>query len=863
MIPIRLELKNFMSYGADVPALDLSGMHTVCLSGENGNGKSALLDAITWALWGESRAGKNKHDELVRLGADEMSVTLTFAMDGQIYRVLRKRSKRASGNQWELQQETPDAGLGTGWRALSGNNAGETEKAIQKLLRMSYDTFLNSAYLRQGQADQFVKQTPGKRKEILADILDLSRYDQLEQKAKERANDAKAEAVDLERTLHVLDAELAGEAGHRDARVLLQAQLADVTAQGESLKTEMYATLARLQELDAQKKAADALHAQIATYAREMDDYARDVAALQLDIGKDRALLARRVDIEARHAALLDVRARLEQLAENVTQWNRGQQALAAAQREWDAAEHSLRLQVQRAADAHEEAAQSVKELPRLHSERAACIAQTQAHDPLAREAADAEAHLPDAQEHLSALKEEDASIGAQIVVWQERLAALAQQQGVCQVCNAPLKEERAAAVRQEYQAALDDLIARRKDLRGEGARAKAEVAALQGRVAAFKAVSRDAQAARERLLLVEQQTQRIEELAAQAPKRAAHLAEVTGVLQGGQFAPELRAKIEKIGAALTRYAGAEDAQAQAKQEQAALSSAEREMLELAQAEKTLAGAESRLARAQEQGEQRRKAREELARQVASLADVENKQASLTARRDELKALEAERRRTEGSLHQDIGSHERELARCAGLRVQRGEKDTALAAALSQHEVHDQLAKAFGKKGVQALIIENAVPELQEEANRLLERLTDGDMSLFFDTVREAKGKGNAPIETLDIKVSDSLGTRPLEMYSGGEGFRAAFALRLALSKLLARRAGARLQTLIIDEGFGTQDGKGREKLVDALHVIGSEFERIIVITHIDELKDAFAARIEVTKTPAGSQITVLEGASG
>jgi exonuclease SbcC len=144
-----------------------------------------------------------------------------------------------------------------------------------------------------------------------------------------------------------------------------------------------------------------------------------------------------------------------------------------------------------------------------------------------------------------------------------------------------------------------------------------------------------------------------------------------------------------------------------------------------------------------------------------------------------------------------------------------------------------------------------------------LERLTDGDMSLYFETLREGKSKKTGPIETLDIKVSDNLGTRPLEMYSGGEGFRAAFALRIALSKLLARRAGARLQTLIIDEGFGTQDGKGREKLVEALNAIQEDFEKIIVITHIDELKDAFASRIEITKTPAGSQFTIMEGAAG
>ena len=234
MIPIRLELRNFMSYGEDVPPLDLSGMRTLCLSGDNGHGKSALLDAITWSLWGESRAGKNKHDELVRMGADEMSVTFTFEMDGLTYRVLRKRSKRASGNQWELQQ-----GRATGvWRSLTGNNAGETEKGIQKLLRMSYDTFVNSAYLRQGQADQFVRQPPGKRKEILADILDLSRYDQLEAKARERSRAAAAEATDLERDINGMDAELVREPEYQEAVAALQTQIDELRARQDTLRAE-------------------------------------------------------------------------------------------------------------------------------------------------------------------------------------------------------------------------------------------------------------------------------------------------------------------------------------------------------------------------------------------------------------------------------------------------------------------------------------------------------------------------------------------------------------------------------------------------------------------------------------------------
>ena len=107
--------------------------------------------------------------------------------------------------------------------------------------------------------------------------------------------------------------------------------------------------------------------------------------------------------------------------------------------------------------------------------------------------------------------------------------------------------------------------------------------------------------------------------------------------------------------------------------------------------------------------------------------------------------------------------------------------------------------------------------------------------------------------ETLDIHVTDELGTRSFELFSGGEAFRISFALRIALSKLLAHRAGAPLPTLFIDEGFGTQDASGREKLVEAINAVQDDFQLIIVITHIEELKELFPTRIEVVKTTQGS----------
>jgi exonuclease SbcC len=189
-----------------------------------------------------------------------------------------------------------------------------------------------------------------------------------------------------------------------------------------------------------------------------------------------------------------------------------------------------------------------------------------------------------------------------------------------------------------------------------------------------------------------------------------------------------------------------------------------------------------------------------------------------------------------------------------------GERDASVAAeveAATEHRRYRRLAEAFGRGGIPDLIIDNARPDLEQDANDILARLTDYEMSVHFEMRRETKsGKTR---DTFDVLVSHEGGLRDFAMFSGGEAFRIAFAVRLALSKLLVRRAGARLETLVVDEGFGTQDPEGRERLVEAINLARQEFAKVLVITHLEDLKDHFGAQIHVSKDPArGSLVRVI-----
>ena len=158
MIPVKLRLRNFMCYRDGVPELHLEGLHVACLCGPNGAGKSALLDSMTWALWGKARAKSD--DDLITIGRDEMEVELDFLSQGAAYRVVRKRSRGAGRRPGKTLLE---------FQVLSGSESApitqgtlrETQQRIVETLRMDYDTFINSAFLVQGRADEFTPEDGG------------------------------------------------------------------------------------------------------------------------------------------------------------------------------------------------------------------------------------------------------------------------------------------------------------------------------------------------------------------------------------------------------------------------------------------------------------------------------------------------------------------------------------------------------------------------------------------------------------------------------------------------------------------------------------------------------------------------------
>ncbi|HJZ50084.1 MAG TPA: SMC family ATPase, partial [Roseiflexaceae bacterium] len=395
MIPRKLVLRNFMCYRDELPPLDFDGMQIACLSGENGAGKSALLDAMTWALWGEARLKSD--DELIALGAQEMEVDFTFALDGQDYRIIRKRSKgKRVGQSW-LDFQVRHNG---GWKVLNpGMGLRETQQAITSTLRMDYDIFANSAYLRQGHADEFTKKEPGRRKQVLADILGLDVYERLETASKERARGLDGQLKGLEGQIGELQRQADKQATYAQLVNEQQTQVDAILTAVARAEAEHAGANERVLALEGLKPQRAALDAQLRKLRDENDQLARESATLRAALEEGRHILERRDEILAGVEGLRAAEAERERLDglrgayEALQERRRGQaEALRDAERQIRA---DLKIAEGELKGLRERAARR----PKIEAEIARLTAQLDGLAPIARELADARARRAELSE--------------------------------------------------------------------------------------------------------------------------------------------------------------------------------------------------------------------------------------------------------------------------------------------------------------------------------------------------------------------------------------------------------------------------------------------------------------------------------
>ena len=858
MIPLKLSIRNFLSYRENVPTLDLGGVHVACLCGDNGHGKSALLDAITWCLWGRARG--QVQDDLVAFGAEEARVELEFLARGVRYRAVRSR-RRAGGRRRQGATDLQLQALAFGEdssQVITSNSVRETQARIEQLVGMDYETFINSAFLLQGRADEFTNKTPAERKAVLSSILGLEAYDRFQSRARDLVGKRRSEADRLDGRLAQVKSELEAIGDPEKELEGVNLALADIGSSLEKARSLAEGLRTRAVYLQGVSQDLETLQSQAIQKRQDLTDLEANRKSIELRIREHREIVSQADEIRKGVA-------RLEAAQQTFAGLEDSRQKNDALRQKANDLGRTIEIEQTRLESETQQLQRRGKEeLTPLADLEQSLVSELEDTQNALYESSQAEHVLAELRDRVDALirgigeaqslEAQYRSEGEQISEKLRLLTIADATSPVCPLCQTPLSEDGCQRLSESYEQDIQakrELYRNNRDKLQQLEKDKENLAAELARQE--KAHTERLDQLRTKQARTQGQLEASRSAAAELHRVNGRIEELQALLLGENFAQDARLDLALVLQDMKNLAFDEDSYRRTFQLTRDLehfnqlnSRLTLSLTQLDNDEEALLQNRQLTSRLEEESQA---IQEQIRRGDEAAREKPGVDAQLSRALADISRLDAEQQTALAARGMLEGKAHRRQQLLEDL-----EKETAaLSQAREEFSTYQELVSAFGRQGIQAMLIETVVPRLEEETNLLLGRMTDNRMHVKLETQRERRSGTGDLVETLQINVSDELGSRSYEMYSGGEAFRVNLALRIALSRVLSQRTGAPLPTLFIDEGFGTQDASGRERILDVISAIEDDFDKIIVITHLDDLKDMFPVRIEVQKDANGS----------
>lgn len=819
--------------------VDFGGLPAiVALTGANENGKTNLLNVATLALYGKFVSAKGVRDcyEAISWGESKAYASAEFEVSGTRYLIAREFSKTGQKTHkawvWQL---GPDAAARTTKNAIKGPKVGDVAAFVEHLIG-SFQLATATWFSAQGAFGDLIMATEDQRREILAEMLDFERYSRLSDWLGNRAKAAR----------YAADAAFALLANQPDYDSLIsdleaaaqrnRAALAVAEGSIPTLEADLEAARIRKSRADAGDD-ADRGIIEAANAARDaLDEATRAHRVLESRRRKAADLAEAAEDLRRRQEEIERITLRLESL--------RREERTALALASWEAMEERIQATLRQMAsdlERSEEAshinradAALANDLEQLRAK----YRQALAGNKVAQDINSGRAREIDQQRTMALAK------SAQIEAIKAKLRRAPKLPGTPDICGScPLNREYAdlpAQVQQlsgeidalnreadRLEAVAPEPIVDLEELRAMGEAA----AAASHRIAETK---RAAEACAELRRRIEQQE------AARESHRKNRPTDTVGLRAPAEISREIHeceGRLKDASEVASRLALAEQAQLD------------------------LPGIDAELLESRENIKRKEAAHAEaMLRHADATRRLQNKRAESDAARmavsDAETALKRQREtvtRIKGDISEIVGRAKavRESAERVAETRETAERQRKRAEGLLK------LSKIFGRKGIQAILIDSAAPRLAELTDKYLGSLTDNEQSVSITTQRVLENGDIA--ECFGILVRSVEGEDDAIAYSGGAQQKIRLALRLACIQWIGELRGRMPEELWSDESFENLDADNVARVIGLLKGLSDTYSRIITVTHNPLIVNQLPGRIRVTRTSSGSSVA-LEG---
>ncbi len=873
----RLRLRNFKPY-ADTDLQFTDGVTVI--HGLNGSGKSSLLEACFFALYG-SKALDGTLDDAVTTGADETDVELWFTHAGEEYRITREL-RRSGGS------------VSTRTCVLEGDDttiegARDVREFVgDELLRMDSEAFRNCAYIRQGEVNRLINASPRERREMIDDLLQLGKLEEYRERARDarlgvedvladkrgglnkleeqieakEAKDLHDRLNDLESDLRELDEEIERFETNREEARETRDEAESVIEEAEERESELDELDEEIEDLEASiretESEREALRDQITEIRERIEEREAELDQLADAAGIEEATEAAvdeaREAIDDREAELREQRQEARDRATDHE--NEAESLRTEAERLREQANEKR----ERADELENEAKEAETDLDELRAEREEVVEEREAIEdrfadaPVAMGEGDAHreelrVELDDVQDEIEETVEKLGSARNSVEEAEELL-----EEGNCPECGQPVEDSPHVDTLEADRERVEELSAELGRLNGRKSELKAEIEDAESLVEAegradsladrqemlderIEGLESDAESnraeaeeLREAAEELEQEADEVEDEAGVAESEAESARERVDELDDElDDLDERRDRLDAVEDALSATDDDEDEidrLRERRESKAELADERRDRLDDLRERRD----ELREAFDRERVEQAREQREKA---VDYLEKVEAKLDSLAAERDDLTG--------------QIGSVENEIGELEALRDDREELAETVADLESLHDETEELERTYG----------DLRAELRQRNVESLERMLNETFDLAYGNDAYSHIELDGEYE-LTVYQKDGTPLSP-DQLSGGERALFNLSLRCAIYRLLSEgiEGAAPTPPLILDEPTVFLDSGHVSRLVDLVEEMrGFGVRQILIVSHDEELVDAADELVTVEKDTTTNRST-------
>lgn len=912
MRPLKLKMVGFGPYAGvqelDFDRLGSSGLYLI--TGDTGAGKTTIFDAITFALFGEA-SGNNRNPSMLRskYAKEDMPtrVELTFAYSGKVYTVTRnptyERAKiKGTGTTTEsagAELTYPDG------RQVTKN--GEVDAAIREIIGLTREQFSQIAMISQGDFRKLLQADTKERQEIFRDIFKTDLYVLLQNQLKEKAGEVRGQRDQAsqsirqyingvtcdEDSVYALDVQKAknGELPITEVMELLRTLLEQDRQAELTLEAELAAAEKELEQITSQLTQAEAYEAAKTALAKRVADEA--ALSAQLEIARD-ALSAAQETVPEQEGLQSRI-TETELLLPSYDELEVYTAALAAAQTDLagaHAAQESaakeknnltteitgLRAEQKDLADVSAEKEKLAAQLQQLGDRQKQFVDFLSGMEGLARE----QAELAKRQEDY--LKAEEASSELLREYEVKERAFLREQAGImasgltagmaCPVCGS-VEHPRLAVLAEDAPTEADVKAAKAKydTAQRRANEASNEAQKRKGTVGTTEEIlakeidslipgtplEDSAKAAEEQENLLAAQIEGLNVQIAALTKKMARREELDILLPEKELL--LRAAEETIAmktaeiASLTAKAESSEAQIHVLRNKLVFSdkaTAEAEISNLREESdklrQNLKTAETAYNQSKENLAGIRGTIEQLHKQLENGTDIDAEQ--LQAKKDEYVSQKAVSMAKQKIVHTRISTNETALqgVSAKAAEVERLDKKYVWMKALS--DTANGSVSGKDRVMLETYIQTTYFERILARANIRLQKMSGGQ----YDLKRREEADNKKSQSGLELDIIDHINTteRSVNTLSGGEAFLASLALALGLSDEVQMSTGIHLDTLFVDEGFGSLDSEALSKAYNTLAGLTEGNRMVGIISHVAELKEKIDKQIVVKKEKTG-----------